>query len=102
MKVTVIPIVIGAHGTISKDLVKRVERLEIRGQVEIIQSTVLLRSKSPGHLRRLAVTQTPVKGHHADRKNSHRVNYSINSNYILLETFCLHRNINMLNMNLNF
>ena len=44
MKVTMIPIVVGAHGTISKELVKELEDLEIRGQVEAIQTTALLRS----------------------------------------------------------
>ena len=44
MKVTVIPVVVGALGTIPEGLVKGVEDLEIRGQVEIIQTTELLRS----------------------------------------------------------
>ena len=44
MKVTLIPIVSGAFGTIPKGLVKGLEDLEIRGQVETIQITVLLRS----------------------------------------------------------
>ena len=46
MKVTVIPIVIGAPGTISKRLVKILEDMEIRGQVETIQTKALLRSAS--------------------------------------------------------
>ena len=44
MKLTVIPIVIGALGTIPKGLVKELEDFEIRGQVETIQATILLRS----------------------------------------------------------
>ena len=40
----VIPIVIGALGTIPKGLVKGDEDLEIRGQIETIQTTALLRS----------------------------------------------------------
>ena len=44
MKVTVISVVIGALGTIPKRLVKGLEDLEIRGQVEPIQITALLRS----------------------------------------------------------
>ena len=44
MKMTVIPIVAGALGTIPKGLVKRQEDLEIRGQVETTQVTALLRS----------------------------------------------------------
>ena len=38
-----IPIVIGALGTIPKELVKRLENLEIRGQEETIQTITLLR-----------------------------------------------------------
>ena len=44
MKVTVIPIVIGAFGTISKCLVRRLEELEIGGRAESLQTTGLLRS----------------------------------------------------------
>ena len=36
MKVTVIPIVIGVLGTVTKGLVKGLEDLEIRGRVETI------------------------------------------------------------------
>ena len=42
--VTVILIVIGALGTVTKGLLKGLEDLEIRGQVETILTTVLLRS----------------------------------------------------------
>ena len=45
MKVTMIPIVIGALGLILKWLVKGREDIEIRGKVETIHHTVLLRSK---------------------------------------------------------
>ena len=44
IKVTVIPIVIGGLGTVTKGLVTGLEDLEIRGQEETIQSTALLRS----------------------------------------------------------
>ena len=44
MKVTVIPIVIGALGSVTKGLVKGCEDLEIRRRVEIIQTAALLRS----------------------------------------------------------
>ena len=44
MKVTVIAIVTGAFRTILKGLVRGLEDLEIRGQVETIQTTELLRS----------------------------------------------------------
>ena len=42
MKVTIIPIVIGAFGTVTKGLLKELEDLEVR--VETIQTTALLRS----------------------------------------------------------
>ena len=44
MKVTVIPVVIGALAMIPKILVKGLEDMEIRGKVESIQTTPLLRS----------------------------------------------------------
>ena len=44
MKVTVIPLVIGAFGTIPRWLVRELEDLEIRGQVETIQTPALSRS----------------------------------------------------------
>ena len=44
MKVTFIPIVIGALGTVTEGLLKGLEDLEIRGRLETIQTTTLLRS----------------------------------------------------------
>ena len=44
MKVMVIPVVVGALNTITKGLIKELEDLEIRGQMETIQTTALLRS----------------------------------------------------------
>ena len=43
MKVMMIPVVIGALGTVTKRLVQGLEDLEIRGRVETIQMTALLR-----------------------------------------------------------
>ena len=43
MKVTIIPIVIGAFATVTKGLLKGLEDLEVGGQVETIQTTALLR-----------------------------------------------------------
>ena len=68
MKVTIIPIVISAFGTVTKGLLKRVEDLEIGRRVETIQTTAFVENgqnteKSPGDLRKLAVTQTLVKNH---------------------------------------
>ena len=54
MKMTIIPIVIGAFGTVIKGLLKGLEDYYI---IENGQNT----EKSPGDLRRIAVTQTPVK-----------------------------------------
>ena len=62
---TVIPIVMGVLGTVIKGLVQGLEDLEIRGQMETIQTSVLLRlTRIPGKLRRLAVTQSIVENHH--------------------------------------
>ena len=44
MKVTIMPIVIGALGTITKGLLKGQEDLEVGGQVETIETTALLRT----------------------------------------------------------
>ena len=54
-KVTIIPIVIGALGIITKGIIKGLEDLEISGRVETIQNT----EESSGGLRRFA----PVKDH---------------------------------------
>ena len=68
MKMTVIPILISALSTVPKGLVKGLENLEknwISGDhpnyniIKIGQNT----EKSPGDLRRLAVTQTLVKAY---------------------------------------
>ena len=44
IKVTIVPIVIGALGTVSKGLLKGLEDLEVGGRVETIQTTALLRT----------------------------------------------------------
>ena len=63
---------IGAFSTVSKGLLKELEDLEVGGRENIIITTALLKTtrilqKSPGlcpgDLRRLAVTQTPMKDH---------------------------------------
>ena len=41
---TIIPVVIGAFGTVTKGLLKGLENLEINGRLEIIQTTTLLRT----------------------------------------------------------
>ena len=44
MKVKIVPIVIGALGTVTKGLLKGLEDLEFSGRVETIQTTALLRT----------------------------------------------------------
>ncbi len=44
MKVIIIPIVIGAIGTETKELLKGLEDLEVGGRMETIQMTALLRT----------------------------------------------------------
>ena len=44
IKVTIIPIVVGALGGVTKGFVQGLENLEIRGRVETVQITALLRS----------------------------------------------------------
>ena len=44
VQVTIIPLVIGAFGTVTKGLLKGLEDLEVGGRVETIQKTALLRT----------------------------------------------------------
>ena len=44
MKVTIVPIVISAFGTITKGLLKGMEDFEVGGRVETIKMTALLRT----------------------------------------------------------
>ena len=44
MEVTIVPIMIGAFGTVTKGLLKRLEDLEVGGRVETIQTTALLKT----------------------------------------------------------
>ena len=44
MQVTIIPIVLGAFGTVTKGLLKGLEDLEVGGRVVTIQTTTLLRT----------------------------------------------------------
>ena len=44
MKVTIVPILIGAFGTITMGLIKGLEDFEVGGRVETIQMTTLLRT----------------------------------------------------------
>ena len=84
MKVTIIPVVIGAFVTDTKGLIKGLEDLEIRGWVETIQTIALLRMARI--LRRVLETcchsnssEKPLAN--TDMKNSQGVN---NNKYILV------------------
>ena len=44
LQVTIIPIVIGGFGTVTKGLIKGLEDLEVGRRVETIQTTALLRT----------------------------------------------------------
>ena len=61
MKVTFIPTVIDALCTVTKGLIKGLEDGNKRTSGNYPSNCIT--EKSPGHLRRLAVTQTPMKDH---------------------------------------
>ena len=54
MQVTIIPIVIGAFGTVTKGLLKGLENLDVGGRAETVQTTALL--KTARILRRVLET----------------------------------------------
>ena len=54
MKATIVPIVIGAFGTVTKGLLKGLEDLEVGERMETIQTTALL--KMARILRRILET----------------------------------------------
>ena len=61
MRITTVPFVIGVLGTITKGLLKGLGHLEVGGRVKTIQNDSIPKNdqntkKSPGDLRRLAVT----------------------------------------------
>ena len=90
MWVTVMQIVIGAHGTVSKGLEKNDKRTNRDHPDYRIVETGQKSKKSPGELRRLAVTQTPVKDHKLtpawktckedNNNNNNNDNYNNNNN----------------------
>ena len=75
IKVTFIPIIIDALGTVTESLLKGRENLEIRGLVETTQTTALLRSARI--LRRLEETCCPSN-------SSEGVNNNDNNNKVLI------------------
>ena len=85
MKVTIVPIVIGALGTITKGLLKGLEDMEVGGLVETIQMTALLRTARI--LRRELETcchsdSSEKPSAYTDVKNSKGVNHNNNDNNI--------------------
>ena len=44
MRAMMIQILVGAFGTVHKGLEKRIEELKIKGRIDVIQNTALLRS----------------------------------------------------------
>ena len=87
MQVTIIPIIIGAFGTVTKGLLKGLEDLEVGGRVETVQTTTLLRMARI--LRRILETWgdlLSLKLHwkpsvNADVKNSKGVNNKSSVDY---------------------
>ena len=82
MKVTFIPIVIGALGTATKGLIKGLEKLEITGRVLTTQTTTLLRTARI--LRRVLETCyssnfSEILSDNTDVKNSQEVNNNNNN-----------------------
>ena len=65
MKVIMIPIVVGALGTVFKGLEKRLVKLETQSKIKSILTMALSRlTRILGTvLKRLVVTQTPVRDH---------------------------------------
>ena len=86
MKVTIVPIVIGALGTITKGLLKGLEDLEVGGRVETIQTTALqIQPESRDESWRLKVTwchsnSSEKPSANTDMKNSKGVNNNNNNN----------------------
>ena len=78
MKLTGMPIVMGALGTILKGLLKELEDIEIKRTGRNHQDYSIIKigqntEKSPGDLRKLAVAQIPVKcSSNTDVKSSQR------------------------------
>ena len=85
MRVTIIPIVIGAFGTVTKGLLKGVEDLEVDGRVDTIPTTALLRTtRIPRRMLEtwgdlLSLKLQWKSSANADVKNSKWVNNNVNT-----------------------
>ena len=94
MKVTIIPIVIGAFGTVTKGLLRGLEELEVGSRVEIIWTTALLKTvrilrrvletwgdllmwKTPNNNNALQGLRETTGGIENQCKNHERPNYRI-------------------------
>ena len=78
MMVTIIPIVIGAVGTVTKGLLKGLEDLEVGGRVETIQTTALLRTARI--LRRVLETCHSNSSERASAKPDAKKSQGVNNN----------------------
>ena len=78
MRVTIVWIVTGAFGTVTKGLLRAWRSWKLSESIIVNGQNI---GKSPGGLRRLAVTQTPVKktSANADAKNFKGVNDNNNN-----------------------
>ena len=103
MKVTIVPIVIGAFGTVTKVLLKGLEDLEVGGWVETIQTTALL--KTARILRRVLETwgdllslklqwkiiswceKLSKRAYNNNNNNNNNNNYNNNNNNLFFNTF---------------
>ena len=74
---TIIQIAIGTFGTVTKGLSKRLEDLEIRGRVEIIQTTALLRT---ARIMKRVLESSERTLADADVKNCQGINNNNNNN----------------------
>ena len=75
MKVMIIPIVIGALGTVTKRLVQGLEDLQITGRVEAVQTTALRLARIPRKVLETCchLNSSEKPSANADRKNSQGV-----------------------------
>ena len=89
---TIIPIVTGAFGTVTKGILKGLEDLEVGGWVETIKITAILRTarilSRVQETRTLAVTPVKKPSAKAGVKNSQGVNNNNNNNN---HYFCKYR-----------
>ena len=84
MKVTIIPIVIGAFGTVTKGLLKGLEDLEVGGRVETIQTTALLRTD---RILRLEETCHSYSSERPSAKTDEKNSQGVNNNNLFAELY---------------